>query len=740
MNAPVLPSPPRPAQLLSTVVDVPLFIACRVEPKPSGGTNKIPCDFNGRNIDAHDSRNWLYAYQMSELPAHLWVGVVVTEETKHAWIDLDHAYDPATGMWTPFALKVLAAFPMAYREVSHSGTGLHIAVRYTGELPPHRTRRAGLKIEIYSRLRFMLTTGTYASGDYDADCTEALHQLIAECFEPAAEAASREWTTEAAPGYSLARMDDEQLLAYFLSKPPSDGEQAFNGGTNADVWNGTAKARERFNGDDSGLDNSLASRLAYVTGKNCERTLRLMQRAPIAREKWQREAYMHRTVLNAVSTTMSYPGGNKPVPEPVPAQPVVSSASTTLSVLGVNVMTLNKKGQYEATLENLVYVLDAQKLTTLGYDTFRGRVMVAPVGTQDWRPLTDTDMIQLRETLAREQHFAAISKELMRDALQLVAERFSFDSAITWLKGLTWDRTPRAARFLADYCGAADDDYTRAVSLYVWTGLASRVLDPGCQLDMVIPLISPQGARKSTGLQCMVPQQDCFTDGLSLQDDDDNFKRMIRGKLVIEIAELAGLSKADVDYIKRVITRRTEEWIEKWQTLPTRYLRRCMLFASTNNVQCLPRDDTGQRRWLPVEITKLDRERIAADCAQLWAEGAAIYAERGQLWQDAERLAEGRHSAYEQGDVWEADIERWLAAPGLPVVPGNVPLPPPCTRPLTLSEVLAGAIHLTPGAMNAAAEKRAGSVMRKLGYESSRIRVDGQDKQVRRWVRKDGAV
>src|SRR5882672_7194673 len=102
---------PRPMLLLSTLVDVPLFIACRVEPKPGGGTNKIPCDFSGRNIDAHNRDNWLYAYQMMDLPAHLWAGLVVTEEAKRAWIDLDDAYDPATGAWSPFALKVLAMFP-----------------------------------------------------------------------------------------------------------------------------------------------------------------------------------------------------------------------------------------------------------------------------------------------------------------------------------------------------------------------------------------------------------------------------------------------------------------------------------------------------------------------------------------------------------------------------------------------------------------------------------------------------
>src|SRR5205814_348718 len=100
-----------------------------------------------------------------------------------------------------------------------------------------------------------------------------------------------------------------------------------------------------------------------------------------------------------------------------------------------------------------------------------------------------------------------------------------------------------------DYCGAVDDEYTRAVSRYIWSGLAGRVLLPGCQLDMVVALQSPQGRQKSTGLRSMVPDPEFFTDGLSLHQDDDDFKRLIRGKLVVEIAELAGLSRADIHVV-----------------------------------------------------------------------------------------------------------------------------------------------------------------------------------------------
>jgi predicted P-loop ATPase len=394
-------------------------------------------------------------------------------------------------------------------------------------------------------------------------------------------------------------------------------------------------------------------------------------------------------------------------------------------------MTFNSKDQYEATLGNLVHVLTLQPQARIGYDEFRACIMIAPMGTEEWQRLTDTNMIELRHKIEVIQGFAPIGRELMRDSLQLIAERHKFDSASTWLDGLVWDGVPRIASFMSGYCGAEDSEYTRAVSMYMWSGLAGRLFEPGCQLDMVIAMQSPQGRKKSTGFRLLAPNPDAFTDGISLQHDDDNFKRLLRGKCIVEIAEMAGLSKADNDVVKRVITRRTEEWIEKYQTVPTRFDRRCMLFASTNNERFLPADETGHRRWLPIQIQELNREMIERDRDQLWAEGAAVWRAMGIQWADAERLAPALHKQYEQTDVWDAKIAEWLVTPQQR---GDRTLPPPCERPFTVSDVLQGAIGMTTERMDPRAEKRAASVLRLLDYEPRLVRIDGKPK--RAWFSK----
>jgi hypothetical protein len=470
--------------------------------------------------------------------------------------------------------------------------------------------------------------------------------------------------------------------------------------------------------DHTGADLALANDLAYFTGGDGERVVTLMCRSSLADRPSWREDKARRAALRACNGRTQYAFMR-------PAAPTVPSG-TSPAIPNAHQLSLNRRNQYEASLANLVHVLSVQAQARFGFDQFRGRTMLAPAGTDEWRPINDTDMIRLREVLNRTQNFAEVPKEIMRDALQLVAEQHAFDTAITWLSSLQWDSTPRVDRFLVTHCGAVDDPYSRAVGRYIWSGLAGRVLAPGCQLDMVVALQSPQGKGKSTGLQAMVPAEEFFTDGLSLHEDDDDFKRLLRGKLVVEIAEMAGLTRGDINVVKRTITRRHEEWIEKFQTQPTRYPRRCMLFATTNDERFLPPDETGNRRWLPVEIAALDRSSITRDREQLWAEGAAIYRAAGIAWQDAERLAAGRHAAYEAGDVWEAEIAKWLDTPEPSFKPGTAPGPPPRSRPLAISEVLAGALRMNSAAMDSKAEKRAGRVMRQLGFESRAVRKDGR--------------
>lgn len=575
------------------------------------------------------------------------------------------------------------------------------------------------------------------------------------------------WTTDYDPACTINGTPEERIA--FLRKTKSfaarlnarkvtfEDLHTANEAKLAYAWPADPNSKSGLSYDASSADQAYVNHLAFGFGNNCDAIEQFMLTTdcPLHRQKWDdRPDYRRATILKAVAIPKQWKGARtstapvsaavrtaavqtqeqlqnpsfaptRPPTELVaPPPPRADGTPAPPAVLApaLPTMLVNNKDKFEAILDYVERTLESDGL--LSFDIFRGAVMIQRGIVRV--PMTDTDMIQMRLLFEREKNFAPVAKELMRDACQLVAERRTFDSGVEWLDAQVWDGVPRVDTFMATHFGAADDEYTRAVGRYMWSGLAGRMYEPGCQLDMVIALQSKQGTKKSTGLKALAPDPEYFTDGLSLHEDDDNFKRLLRGKVIVEIAELAGLSRGDINVVKRAITRTSEKWIEKYQTKETTYLRRCMLFATTNENEFLPPDETGHRRWLPVEIVELNRELITRDRAQLWAEGAAIWREAGIQYADAERLATGRHKKHETSDVWDYRISEWLTA----TPPAGEP---PYLRSLTLAEVLEGAIRMQPSHMDQKAEKRAGRILRQLGYEPRSVKT-ASGAVTRRWV------
>ena len=598
-----------------------------------------------------------------------------------------------------------------------------------------------------------------------ADLTDWLWALAWSHFRPASVAGANNeqaWTTEFDPACTITGTPDERIA--FLRKTKSFAAKfnarkvtfedlwTANEAKLAAAWPSDPNSKSGLTYDASSADQAFFNHLAFGFGNNCDaiEQFALATDCPLHRAKWdERPDYRRATILKAVAipkqwkatrtSTAAVPAAPSRPETPIkaPRPPQVSAGSELVAppppsavpappntvVPALPVMLVNSKDKYEATLDYIERTLESDGL--LSFDEFRNAVMIQKGIMRD--VMKDEDYIALRLAFEREKNFAPIGKELMRDACLLVAARRRYDSGIEWLDNQVWDGVPRVERFVHTHFGAEDNEYTRAVGRYMWSGLAGRIYEPGCQLDMVIALQSRQGTKKSTGLAALVPDPDYFTDGLDLHEDDDNFKRMLRGKVVVEIAEMAGLSKGDIDVVKRVITRKTEKWVEKYQISETVFNRRCMLFASTNKKEFLPQDETGQRRWLPVEIAEINRDLIVADRSQLWAEGAAIWKATGIAYAEAERLAAGLHKHYEMTDVWEQRIGEWLTTPS-PTGPS------PCNRPLTVGEVLEEALKMQPAHMDTRAEKRAQRVLKALGYESKTVRVPGIEKTVKRWV------
>ena len=232
---------------------------------------------------------------------------------------------------------------------------------------------------------------------------------------------------------------------------------------------------------------------------------------------------------------------------------------------------------------------------------------------------------------------------------------------------------------------------------------------------MAIILVGRQGARKTSGVKALAPAAKSFG-VVDLAKRDDDLARRLRGKLVVEWAELRGLAGRDIEGLKAWISQRTEEWTPKFKEFNTSFPRRCIVIGTTNEVELLD-DDTGERRWLPVTTGEVDVASIERDREQLWAEGAARFRASGIAWQDAERLARDEHRHYKVTDAWLDVIANWAE---------RLPVPQPGQKPSTvkngdrefsLQEVAAEAFSIPIRDLPRREQLRIGKLLRALGFE-----------------------
>ena len=389
----------------------------------------------------------------------------------------------------------------------------------------------------------------------------------------------------------------------------------------------------------------------------------------------------------------------------------------------------NDDGKTLATVENLHAVLVRPDLCgqDIRYDTFRDEIVYRKNAGEAWQPFKDTDYTRLRIELAL-TGFLPIGREIIRDCVHYAAGLRRFDTAIEWLSGLEWDGVKRVETFMSRYMAAEDSAYTRSVANYMWAALAGRVLSPGCKADAAVILVGEQYVGKSFAVASIVPDKRFFTE-MSFADIEEDLSRKMRGKLIAEFGELKGLhsQNKDTETIKAFISRQDEEWVPKYMEFTTVYPRR-LLFIGTSNKEEFLLDETGNRRFFPLKVTKGEGLLIQRDRNQLWAEGAELFKSKGVefFYSHANELAEKVRPDHMITDVWHDSICEWLYEKD---VDGTRPID---NEYLQIKTVMQGALNLDTRNMKDFDAKRIGRVLKNLGYKKAVRRVGGYSSKV--WV------
>lgn len=327
----------------------------------------------------------------------------------------------------------------------------------------------------------------------------------------------------------------------------------------------------------------------------------------------------------------------------------------------------DKNGNICNTLRNLTLILENdEKLQDIVFNQqLDGMEIKGSVPWKHpakyWRDADDAQLISYIDT-----NYGTFSERNYKIAVAKVTDDRSYHPIREFLQALPdWDGVKRAETVLIDYLGADDNKYVRAVTRKSLCAAVKRVLDPGCKFDTMIVLNGPQGIGKSTLISLLGGEW--FSDSLSLNDTKDKTAaEKLQGYWILEIGELAGLRKAEVETLRSFISRQNDIYRAAFGKRPTPHPRQCIFIGTTNAESGYLRDTTGNRRFWPVKTPgsgqKHSWELKEQDVKQIWAEALDLV-EKGEklyLTPEEDSLAKEEQRAAMESDEREGLVREYL--------------------------------------------------------------------------------
>ena len=321
-----------------------------------------------------------------------------------------------------------------------------------------------------------------------------------------------------------------------------------------------------------------------------------------------------------------------------------------------------KTSDLDATAANVLLILrnDPMLKCAFGFNELLERIVfIKPtpwhktiLDKRDGDPWVDSDSANLRVYL--EQVWGLKNRADIQDAFDVVQDENRFNTLKDYLKSLTWDGTERLDTLLVRYLFADDNEYVRAVTRKWFAAAVARIFEPGKKFDNMLVLCGPQGIGKSSLVQIM--SRGRYSDSVTDLKGKSAYEQL-RGAWLVEIAELAGFKRSDVETIKNFISKTEDSYRPAYGQFLRTFKRQNVFFGTTNDPEFL-RDRTGNRRFWPVEVKgpKVIPEGgvlqgLREEVDQLWAEAVVRYREGEVLWLNEEALQKAAREEQERYTV-----------------------------------------------------------------------------------------
>ncbi len=336
--------------------------------------------------------------------------------------------------------------------------------------------------------------------------------------------------------------------------------------------------------------------------------------------------------------------------------------------------TLLKYQPKSSVLENSVWnemliLNNDPDYRNFAYNELASRIQVTgkvvwerPPDNKFWR---DADTAQMKALL--DINYIPFSSRNHDVSFTKVADDRHFHPIRDYLNALpVWDGVSRIETLLVNCLKASDNPYVRAVTRKTFAAAVARVYRPGVKFDCVLVLDGAQGIGKSTLFKDLVGDE-YYSETLSLTDmDDKSGAEKLQGFWIVEIGELAGMKKADIEKVKAFLATSDDKYRPSYGRTVESHPRQCVIIASVNGERGYLRDITGNRRFWVVKVHQEEQRKrwkfSAKDRDQIWAEAKTIYESGENLFLEDEFILMAQEAQREAMEIDERQgmVEEYL--------------------------------------------------------------------------------
>jgi hypothetical protein len=294
---------------------------------------------------------------------------------------------------------------------------------------------------------------------------------------------------------------------------------------------------------------------------------------------------------------------------------------TTTAAGGPIFVDFTEKGKIRGTCVNSKIALRALGVTCQ-HDRFHDKLEVGGQIMGEWAGELIDNTVHMLRTMIHETYRFDPGTVPTHDAAVQECLAHAYDPVADYLDGLTWDKKPRLENWMTTYLGAEPSRLNSMIGMLGLIAACRRVRAPGAKFDAITVLISNEGHGKSSAIEVLAGESN-FSDAPILNIEERAQQEAMQGVWLYEIADLAGMSKADTDKVKAFASRRIDRARPAYARSRIDRPRRCIFFATTN-LQHFLKSQTGNRRFWPVQVGRIRLDELARDRDQLWAEANAI--------------------------------------------------------------------------------------------------------------------